>query len=261
MGGGANRDLAGLSKIGSMGDLAAMFTDRDCMEGDRRADAEPMSVPAAKAKRDSGVETPPLGGTVPAGETAKSFKVVADCYDQLAMKRLERKSFIVALGGGVIGVATAMFLAEEGQKVVLCEKGQIAGEQSSRNWGWCRAMGRDPRELPLMLESLKLWRGMNARIGAETGFRQIGTMYLCKDGAALAKRIAWTAHAKAHGLESRVLRGAEVYGVLEGTADQWTGALHTPTDGVAEPSMAVPAMALAREVASWNTRLEVPRIT
>jgi len=69
MGGGANRDLAGLSKIGSMGDLAAMFTDRDCMEGDRRADAEPMSVPAAKAKRDSGVETPPLGGTVPAGET------------------------------------------------------------------------------------------------------------------------------------------------------------------------------------------------
>ncbi len=41
--------------------------------------------------------------TVPAGETAKSFKVVADCYDQLAMKRLERKSFVVALGGGVVG--------------------------------------------------------------------------------------------------------------------------------------------------------------
>ena len=156
---------------------------------------------------------------------------------------LPAQADVVVIGGGVIGVATAMFLAEEGQKVVLCEKGQIAGEQSSRNWGWCRAMGRDPRELPLMLESLKLWRGMNARIGAETGFRQIGTMYLCKDGAALAKRIAWTAHAKAHGLESRVLRGAEVSGVLEGTADQWTGALHTPTDGVAEPSMAVPAMA------------------
>jgi len=40
---------------------------------------------------------------VPAGETAKSFKTVQACYDQLAAKRLERKSFIVALGGGVVG--------------------------------------------------------------------------------------------------------------------------------------------------------------
>src|SRR6266550_707389 len=38
--------------------------------------------------------------TVPAGETAKSLKVVASCYDQLAEQRLERKSFVVALGGG-----------------------------------------------------------------------------------------------------------------------------------------------------------------
>jgi len=41
--------------------------------------------------------------TVPAGETAKSLKVVASCYDQLAEQRLERKSFVVALGGGVVG--------------------------------------------------------------------------------------------------------------------------------------------------------------
>jgi 3-dehydroquinate synthase len=41
--------------------------------------------------------------TVPAGETAKSLKTVQACYDQLAAQRLERKSFIVALGGGVVG--------------------------------------------------------------------------------------------------------------------------------------------------------------
>ena len=38
-----------------------------------------------------------------AGETAKSLKVVEQCYDALAKHRLERKSFIVALGGGVVG--------------------------------------------------------------------------------------------------------------------------------------------------------------
>jgi 3-dehydroquinate synthase len=40
---------------------------------------------------------------VPAGEPAKSLKSVQSCYDQLAAQRLERKSFIVALGGGVVG--------------------------------------------------------------------------------------------------------------------------------------------------------------
>src|SRR5436309_2108631 len=45
----------------------------------------------------------PLLITVPAGETAKSLKNVQACYDQLAKHRLERKSFIVALGGGVVG--------------------------------------------------------------------------------------------------------------------------------------------------------------
>ena len=41
--------------------------------------------------------------TVPAGETAKSLKSFQACCDQLAAQRLERKSFIVALGGGVVG--------------------------------------------------------------------------------------------------------------------------------------------------------------
>jgi 3-dehydroquinate synthase len=40
---------------------------------------------------------------VPPGEAAKSLKYVQSCYDQLAVHRLERKSFIVTLGGGVVG--------------------------------------------------------------------------------------------------------------------------------------------------------------
>jgi 3-dehydroquinate synthase len=51
----------------------------------------------AKAGFDSGLIT------FPAGETAKSLKTLESCYDQLAAQRLERKSFIVALGGGVVG--------------------------------------------------------------------------------------------------------------------------------------------------------------
>lgn len=53
------------------------------------------------ALRKAGVE--PALITVRAGESSKSLKVVQSCCDQLARHRLERKSFIVALGGGVIG--------------------------------------------------------------------------------------------------------------------------------------------------------------
>ncbi len=41
--------------------------------------------------------------TIPAGETAKNLKTVQSCYDQLARYRFERNSFIIALGGGVVG--------------------------------------------------------------------------------------------------------------------------------------------------------------
>src|ERR1700744_2098340 len=98
---------------------------------------------------------------------------------------------VVVIGGGIIGVCTAFFLARKGVPVVLCEKGEIAGEQSSRNWGWCRKMGRDPRELPLAIEALRLWPEMNSLGGADTGFRRSGIVYLCRTQQELAKREAW----------------------------------------------------------------------
>jgi len=51
--------------------------------------------------RDAGFE--PALVIMPAGERAKSLKSATACFDQLAAHRLERASFIVALGGGVVG--------------------------------------------------------------------------------------------------------------------------------------------------------------
>jgi 3-dehydroquinate synthase len=45
----------------------------------------------------------PVLVTVPVGEKAKRLSVVERCYDELARHRLERRSFVVALGGGVTG--------------------------------------------------------------------------------------------------------------------------------------------------------------
>jgi glycine/D-amino acid oxidase-like deaminating enzyme len=153
---------------------------------------------------------------------------------------------VVVIGGGIIGVCTAFFLARKGIPVVLCEKGEIAGEQSSRNWGWCRKMGRDPREMPLAMEALRLWPEMNTLIGGETGFRRAGIVYLCRTPKELAKREAWLEQVgKPYQLDSRLLTRDQMNRVLPGLAGQWLGGLSTPSDGRAEPSHAAPAIAEA----------------
>ena len=157
---------------------------------------------------------------------------------------LPKQAAVAIIGGGVIGVSTALELAERGIDVVLLEKGEIAAEQSSRNWGWCRQMGRDPREIPLILESLDLWRGMDARIGGDTGFTECGILYLCENEAELAARQKWyDRNAKPSGLDIRMISGPEVELLHPGSARKWQGALYSPTDGRAEPFKAVPAMA------------------
>jgi glycine/D-amino acid oxidase-like deaminating enzyme len=152
---------------------------------------------------------------------------------------------VVVVGGGIIGTSTAFFLARKGIPVVLCEKGHIAGEQSSRNWGWCRKMGRDPREIPLAIEALRLWQELNTLTQAETGFRQCGIVYLCKTRDEMAKREAWLEHARPYQLDSRLLSRDEAAQVLPGLTGDWQGALYTPSDGRGEPQKAAPAIAEA----------------
>ena len=142
------------------------------------------------------------------------------------------RTTVVIVGGGIIGVCTAFFLSRQGIPVVLCEKGEIAGEQSSRNWGWCRKMGRDPREVPLAAEALRLWNGMNQTIEAESGFRRSGIIYLCANDRELARRTEWLEQvARPHQIDSRLLTRDQISLVLPGLAGDWAGALSTPSDG------------------------------
>src|SRR5712671_7387707 len=160
-------------------------------------------------------------------------------------EKLPARADVVIVGGGIIGASTALFLAQRGVSVVLCEKGHIAGEQSSRNWGWCRKMARDPREIPLIIESLRLWERMNGTVDAETGFRTSGIMYLGETAEDLARMEAWLDHAREYQLDTRLIDAAEVARLLPGIAKPWAGALYTPSDGKAEPQMAAPAIAAA----------------
>jgi len=76
-----------------LGRRCAVFTDSRV--------APLYSEPAMTALTRAGFE--PVLITFPAGENSKRLRQLEACFNQMARHRLERKSFIVALGGGVVG--------------------------------------------------------------------------------------------------------------------------------------------------------------
>ena len=157
--------------------------------------------------------------------------------------KLPEEADAVVIGGGIIGAAATYYLAKRGHSVALLEKGRIAAEQSSRNWGWCRQQNRDERELPLVIRSLELWGGLDREIGADLGFRRAGLVYVTRDPAELAKWESWLTMAQQYQVHSRMLSADEARARTPGRQGDWIGGIESPTDGKAEPSMAGPALA------------------
>jgi len=152
---------------------------------------------------------------------------------------------VVIIGGGIAGVSTLLSLAEKGVSAVLVEKGHLAGEQSSRNWGFCRTQGRDMAEVPLAIESLRQWDRMAERVGADVGFTRAGACYLCETPREVAAYETWLENARQWQVRSRVIGPDEVDRLVPGSSRRWAGALYTDNDGRAEPQLAVPLMAQA----------------
>src|ERR1700678_4025513 len=152
---------------------------------------------------------------------------------------------VVVIGGGIIGTFAALTRAGRGIRVVLCEKGYIACEQSSRNWGWCRQAGRDVREMPLIVQSLGLWRDMNRLTDSDTGFRECGVLYVGESESDEARFAAWADMAKPYDIGTRIVRGAELAALMRGASRTFACGLYVPTDGCADPHRAVPAIARA----------------
>jgi glycine/D-amino acid oxidase-like deaminating enzyme len=154
---------------------------------------------------------------------------------------------VVVIGGGIVGVSTAWFLARQGVSVVLCEKGHIAGEQSGRNWGWVRIQGRDRREIPMMQAAMEIWDSLRETTGEDVGFVRRGCFFAAGNDKEMESFERWVRIAAEYGIESRLVSAAELQKYVKSATGLDAGAVYTESDGRAEPQRAAPAIARAAE--------------
>jgi len=158
---------------------------------------------------------------------------------------LPEKVDVVVIGGGIIGVATALELAERSICVALCEKGGIGYEQSSRNWGWVRISCRDERELPLMAEAIPIWKNLEKRLECDIGYNQAGILFTCSNDREYGEHERFSQELETCPWRSHMISGAEFRHMFPDSRLDIKGALYNPHDGRAEPQKVAPAFAQA----------------
>ena len=85
---------------------------------------------------------------------------------------------VVLIGAGIVGSATAYHLARRGVRAVVVERASVPGDQSRKNWGFVRQQGRDPLEMPLVIEANRMWRGLERELGTDVEWIAGGNLAL-----------------------------------------------------------------------------------
>lgn len=166
---------------------------------------------------------------------------------------LPAEAEIVIIGGGIIGCATAYYLAKRGLAVVLVDKGGLGYEQSTRNWGWVHQQVRYPHLIPLAVESVRLWERLGEELGTDLEWVQGGNLSLGFSDADTAAFEQWRREAQERGLDAEILTRGQVNEMLPASQGRWTGALHVPSDGQANPDLVTAAF--ARAAANLGARI------
>jgi sarcosine oxidase subunit beta len=161
------------------------------------------------------------------------------------VSELPSKCDVVVVGAGIVGAGAALRLARRGVDVVLVDKGEVAFEQSSRNWGWVRQNGRNLREIPAAVASRRLWSELERDVGGDVGWCSQGNLHLAYDDGEMRLFEAWREAAARSGLETEMVSARDIDAMAPGLQDRFVGGIFSPLDGQADPHRAAQLLAEA----------------
>lgn len=150
---------------------------------------------------------------------------------------MKRNADVIIIGAGIIGCATAYYLAKKGRSVIVLEQSNVIGYGGSgRNGGGVRQSGRDKRELPLAMYGVKhLWPHLSEELGSDVEYYQQGNLRLGKTDEHIDILTGLTATAVEQGLDVSMIGGTEVRDICPHLSDEVIGASWCPSDGHANP--------------------------
>lgn len=192
-----------------------------------------------------------VGGAVGVGlSSGRGWRMPSDVPRALQIttsEDLPDEADVVIIGGGIAGITTALALNERGLKTVVLEKGVVAGEQSSRAFGWVYTMGWPMDTITSAQRGKEIWSEMAGKLGVDVGFRPYGNFTLLSTDEEIASQEAWLKDAKqvVPQLDGKILNRDELEALMPGSKDKFKGALYSQTDGGGEPQWSVPRMAEA----------------
>lgn len=145
------------------------------------------------------------------------------------------KADIVIIGGGVMGCAIAYNLAKEGLKPVVIEKSDVGGEASGANGGGVRQSARNLKEMPLAMESIRMYGHLHEELGMDVEYIRQGNLRLCTSEEELETMRNSVASQKTVGLELEMLDRQQVLEINPYVGEKVIGASYCPTDGHVNP--------------------------
>ncbi|MBI2846274.1 MAG: FAD-binding oxidoreductase [Chloroflexi bacterium] len=147
------------------------------------------------------------------------------------MEKMEKEADVVVIGGGISGCSVAYNLARRGSKVVLLEKGEIASEASGRTGANIRQQGRDPAEMPLVKESVRLWEHLSEELKTNIEYVQGGNLYLAETDKEMAALEETMKEGHQLGLDNRILTPQEILKLVPTIGTPFKAGLLSPKDG------------------------------
>jgi sarcosine oxidase subunit beta len=154
---------------------------------------------------------------------------------------------VVIVGGGLMGLSAAFHLrrADPSLSVTVLERARVGSAASGASAAGVRAMGRDPAERRLALESLGRWLGLDRELEADTGYRRGGGLRVALDDKAWQAAPTWAAEQCADGVPLETVDAASARRLAPGITPACLGGVYSPIDGQAGAMATVQAFAAA----------------
>lgn len=153
---------------------------------------------------------------------------------------------VLVCGGGIVGLATAHALAERGAAVTLCERGSLGAGSTARSAGGIRSQFSTPINVTLSLASKAVWNGFEDEFGVDIGFRTSGYLFLARSESTAERFREDVRMQRDLGAETELLEPATAAEHCpELDAESFRAATYNPTDGFADPNLAVQGYAEA----------------